>query len=637
MMKQYIALFMILFFANFSQAQSNNYEKLWKQIEKLESEGLPKSALEVVEQISKMALADKNTSQQVKSLLYKSKYALVLEEDSQLKVINDFKSQIATSAIPTKNILENMLANLYWQYFQQNRYQFYKRTNTESKVDAEDFRTWDLQTLFEEIDLHFQNSLKDGLILQQTPLANYDELLQSEKDSRLYRPTLFDFINNNALEFYKTDENSITQPAYKFSIDNPEFLSDAKTFSKLEISHQDSTSLQLKALNIYKNLIAFHLKDKEPFALADVDIQRLHFVKNNATFTDKDAVFLNTLKKASEAYRNQEVSTLYDFEIASLYYQQGQDFDTKTNVEIRWKLKDAVGICDAITKAFPKSKGAEKCVILKNIILKPTLQLTAENMLPIQANSLIMVRYSNLNSLKFKAFKLSESQLENFSKTYRQEERYAIIKNLKVTEAWDSQLQDEKDFQIHTTEIVVPKLDNGQYLIVATPNFSNGEFFAYKTLQVTNMALVTKSDTNRELFQVVDRTNGKPIVGAKVAVRYQENYNNVFKTENFQTDKQGEFSLVNSKNRYYNMNVTAVYNGETAYFKDYYSNRYYNDKDTTDQVTYNPFLFTDRSIYRPGQVVYFKGIATKTENKKTGVYANQPAKITLTNVNGEVV
>ena len=158
-MKQVITLFMILFFANFAQAQSNHYEKLWKQVEKLESEGLPKSALDVVEQISKRSIADKNTSQHVKSLLYKSKYALVIEEDAQLKIIIDFKSQIATSEIPTKNILENMLANLYWQYFQQNRYQFYNRTKTQIKVDADDFRTWDLQTLFEEIDLHFQNSL----------------------------------------------------------------------------------------------------------------------------------------------------------------------------------------------------------------------------------------------------------------------------------------------------------------------------------------------------------------------------------------------------------------------------------------------------------------------------------------------
>ena len=628
---------MILFFSNLSQAQSNNYEKLWKEVEKNENSGLTKSALEVVEQISKLAVSDKNPSQLIKSLLYKSKYALILEEDAQLKIINDFKTQITASDTPTQNILENLLANLYWQYFQQNRYQFYNRTHTENKVDAGDFRTWDLRTLFEEIDGHFENSLKNSLDLQETALVDYDELLQEAKGSKLYRPTLFDFLNHNALNFYQTDENSITQPAYKFEINNPEFLTDAKIFSELEITHQDRTSLQLKALKIYQNLIAFHLRNKNLEALADVDIQRLHFVHRKATFQEKDDVYLKTLQQGSSAHKNQEVSALYDFEIAALYHQQGQGFDPNTNSDVRWKLKEALAICNVAIQNFPQRKGAEKCAVLKNIILKPSLELTAENHIPIQQNSLVLLRYSNLTHLNFKIYPLTPSQLETFSKTHRQEEQFAFIKKLGAGEAWDLELKDEKDYQVHTSEVVIPKLNNGHYLIVATPDFSKGEFFAFKSIQVTDMALVTKSDTNKELFQLINRISGQPIEGAKVTVKYQENYNNEFKTENFQTDKNGEFSLQNTKNRYFNMEIAAVYKSDKAYFKEYYSRSYYNNPDDQNKISYSPFLFTDRSIYRPGQVVYFKGIATKTEDKKTTVYANQQATVTLKNVNGEVV
>ena len=70
-------------------------------------------------------------------------------------------TSIAKSTFPTKNILESYLANLYWQYFQQNRYQFYNRTKTEIKVDSIDFRTWDLTTLFNEISIHFNASLQN--------------------------------------------------------------------------------------------------------------------------------------------------------------------------------------------------------------------------------------------------------------------------------------------------------------------------------------------------------------------------------------------------------------------------------------------------------------------------------------------
>jgi len=131
-------------------------------------------------------------------MLFKSKFALILEEDAQLKIINDFNKQIEQSAFPTKNVLESILANLYWQYFSQNRWQFYNRTQTSEKVDTVDFRTWDLQTLFDEIHTHYQNSLQSGLMLQLEPLSNYDDILNLQKYSKIYRPTLFDFLNHNA-------------------------------------------------------------------------------------------------------------------------------------------------------------------------------------------------------------------------------------------------------------------------------------------------------------------------------------------------------------------------------------------------------------------------------------------------------
>ncbi|HMQ44660.1 MAG TPA: hypothetical protein PKC63_09950, partial [Mariniflexile sp.] len=159
-MKQSVIFLTILLLSSLSNGQEPQYESLWKTVEKHELAGLPKSALQVVNQISVLAKKDKNDAQLIKTMLYKSKFALVLEEDAQLTIINDFKSEIERSAFPTKNILESMLANLYWQYFNQNRWQFYNRTNTSENGNDEDFRTWDLQTLFQGIHLHYQKSLE---------------------------------------------------------------------------------------------------------------------------------------------------------------------------------------------------------------------------------------------------------------------------------------------------------------------------------------------------------------------------------------------------------------------------------------------------------------------------------------------
>ena len=102
-MNKTITIIMILLFANLSHSQ-NNYVDLWKSVEKFEVEGLPKSALKVVETISINAEKEDNNIQRIKVLLFKSKFILILEEDAQLKIITDFKTQIASNEFPTKNI-----------------------------------------------------------------------------------------------------------------------------------------------------------------------------------------------------------------------------------------------------------------------------------------------------------------------------------------------------------------------------------------------------------------------------------------------------------------------------------------------------------------------------------------------------
>ena len=635
-MKNTLFIVMIILFANFNftQAQNSNYEDLWSKVEQFEIDGLPKSALKIVEDISKQAEKDNNTPQLIKTMLFKSKFALVLEEDAQLKIINDFKNQIEKSKFPTKNILESMLANMFWQYFNQNRWQFYNRTKTSEKVDTIDFRTWDLQTLFDEIHTHFQKSLESGLMLQQENLSDFDVILNLQKDSKTYRPTLFDFLNHQALAFYKTNETSITKPAYKFEIDIPDFSSDSKTFSTLKIESKDSTSLQLHALKIYQNLIHFHLKDEQPYALVDVDIERLKFVNQYATFSEKESILLNALKTESEKLETHEVSGLYNFEIAAIYYQQSNQYQPNTNEDYRWKAKDAIDICNRVISKFPESKGAEKSAILKTQIEQQTLQITTEDYLPIQKNARLLVRYKNLNALNFQIFEINKNQIDRFNRIYKKDEQLAFIKKLKTDNDWKSNLRNENDYQIHTTEILVPKLNNCRYLIFAAVE-NDEETFAFTTIQVTNLALIETESEHFKTFQVVDRNNGNPISNAAIELKYYKNNSRSSKTQNYTTNSFGEIKIEKNKDRYRNINAKIKYGNDVAYFGDYYVNPYY--KREKEKDSYKSFVFTDRSIYRPGQTVYFKAIAMKTMKGKSEVLANESVYAVLLNTNSEEI
>lgn len=620
----------IMIFTGITNGQNNNYNNFWEEVTKLENDGLTQSASKVVEQIWQKAEKDNNEQQLIKCLIYQSKYTLILEEDAELKVINNFKTQINKSKTPTKNLLDYMLADLYWQYFKQNRYKFYNRSTTANK-SSDDFRTWDLSRLFNEIHVHFQKALHQPEVLQKTPLKTYESLLIRVPNSELYRPTLFDLLAYGALDFYKTPESSINQPADKFIIDQGIFFDDIKTFSKLNINTTDSTSLQYNALKIYQQLIQFHLNNQNQFALVDADIQRLQFVYQNAINNNKEALLQSALNKAIEQ-NNGEISGLYQFELAALYFKQGKSYHPESNNEHRWKLKEALEICTQISAKYPNSLAAKKAEVLKQQILQPQLSIKTEQFLPVAKNAFSLVTYANISTLQLSAVKITQDELETFNKTYRKEQQYSFLKNLKPTKTWQVNLPNENDYQQHSTEIVVPKLENGLYLVFAERT-NDSETFAFTHIQVTDLALTTKTERDAAIFQIINRNNGNPIIGASIDISFKEQYNLPLKYQTYTTDKNGEFKLIRSNKQYRDLNFVVTYQNQTAYFGNFYVGE--KSKPSENNINHKSFIFTDRSIYRPGQTVHFKAIVIKTNDGKSEVVPNQVVEILLYDTNDD--
>ncbi|MGB0891587.1 MAG: MG2 domain-containing protein, partial [Flavobacteriaceae bacterium] len=640
MKKKLPILFMIFLFSTTINAQED-FKNLWSKVQRFEVDNLPKSALKIVEEIYVKAKNENNSPQLIKTLFYKSKFALILEEDAQLNVINEFKKHISENEFPTKNVLENVLGNLYWQYFQQNRWKFYQRTKTATKVDETDFRTWDLNTLFSEIHTNFQASLKDRLLLQQINIYDFADILQVQKNSKTYRPSLFDFLAHNALDFYKTSENNITKPAYQFKIDNPKLLDEARAFSVLNITTKDNLSLQFNALKIYQDLIAAHINDKNLHALATVDLERLQFVNQHAIFDNKKQLFLKTLKSSKETYKNNEVSGLYAFEIAQIFHQQANSYASNKNEENRFKNKEAIVICNAIIKQFPKSLGAKKCKQLKTQIEQESLSITSEKFVPTNTNSRLLINYRNIDKLYFTTYKINQKQLRSFYRIYKDEAKVKFIKKLEKATSWNAKLRNEHDYLQHTTEVIVPKLNRGSYLIVATKHnaLNSKELFGTSTIQSTNLALVENTFDGKYTYQVVDRNTGKPIKNAKINIKnYRVNRYNKSINRNLTTDKNG-FASFKSYHSYNSVVATITYKKEQAFFGDYYlynQNRNNNYGESNETII-KPFIFTDRSIYRPGQTVHFKVIVLKKKGDQSEVFTNEYIEVTLNDVNNQKV
>ncbi|MCF6280460.1 MAG: MG2 domain-containing protein, partial [Flavobacteriaceae bacterium] len=322
---------------------------------------------------------------------------------------------------------------------------------------------------------------------------------------------------------------------------------------------------------------------------------------------------------------------------------QASDYRPKINEEYRFKRKEALAVCERAIKRFPKSKGTKKCENLKAQILQKSLAITSEKYIPIGIPSRLLIDYKNTDKLHFSAYKISKKEQQKFYKIYNDSVRIAFIKKLDTSKKWNANLRNENDYQQHKTEVLLPQLSQGNYLIVATTEnaeLKDNKTLAYTSMQVTNLVLIENNTDGKYAYQVVDRNNGKPIIGVNVHLK---NYNtgkyNRPINRNFITDKNGQFSFTNRK-RHNNVVATVTHKDDTATFGDFYlyvrQNRN-NDVNKNEEITIKPFIFTDKSIYRPGQTVYFKAIVLKKQGEKSEVFTDEHIEVTLHNVNNQEV
>jgi hypothetical protein len=297
---KFTLLISFLLLLHFSvNGQNDFYSKRWSEVYKYEVKDLPKSALKIVDTIYYKAKKDRNITEITKALLYQSKFALTLEENAELIVIQKFKSEIEESNGPLKNVLESMLGQIYWQYFQANRWKYYNRSTVSETANASDFRTWDAGAILKEIDQHLQRSLSNTALLRNTRLEAFDDILALAEHSKRYRPTLYDFLVNCSLDFYAADESALQDPTAEgsFEIGNYFLPIDTITFNNSSLK-----SGKYEALKLFRSLLLFHKERSDTNAYVNLEIERLKFVEEHSTKPEDTELLKNALIKLKRLY-----------------------------------------------------------------------------------------------------------------------------------------------------------------------------------------------------------------------------------------------------------------------------------------------------------------------------------------------
>ncbi|MEO6612145.1 MAG: alpha-2-macroglobulin family protein [Chitinophagaceae bacterium] len=610
----------------YSQSRVKNYEKEWKNVEVLVGKGLPKSALAEVKKIYDLAKREKQDAQVIKALVYMTGLQEENKENNEVFSIAEIEKEIATSKEPVTSLLKSYLASLYWNFYQQNRWKIYSRTQTVN-FSKTDITTWGADDFHQKTGELYLQSIKEEKLLQQTRLEPFDAII-TRGNMRHLRPSLYDLLAHRALDYFENDERDIKKPAYAFELSQASAFDPAADFINRKFANKDSFSLLYKALLIYQKLVAFHLHDKKPDAFIDADIRRIEFVKRKSVHPDKDALYFNALNHIARQYENLPAASQAWYLLAAWYEEKAATYKPYGDTTHRYDRIKAKEICNRVLLQKDSSEGKINCYNLLDQLTSKTLQFSVEKVNEPGKPFRSLVKYRNLNTLYFRVIRPDEALKKQLENQYDEKYWPALIA-ASPQKSWQQLLPLPDDLQEHSAEIKIDGLPPGEYILAAS---SEKDFSSSKTIIGARFFYVSGISyvNNNNDFFVLNRDNGQPLAKAAVQVweqkyDYKQSKYIKEKGKSYTTDVNGFFRMDKPKretNNYssYSYLLDISHNNDRLFMNDLvYDYYYYNSVAAEDKSSRGIFLFTDRSIYRPGQPVYFKGIVlTSNSAEKTG-------------------
>jgi uncharacterized protein YfaS (alpha-2-macroglobulin family) len=625
-----------------------DYANEWRAVDSLTEKGLYKSALSQVETILKLAKNEKNGQQVVKALLHKGKFLAMLEEDGFEKAVEELENEARMAGQPEKAVLQSILGQLYQTYLRNNGFKKNNLTPTDSDTSLDPLPNGNVPPLgvslqeasaaqLERYALAlYAASVAPAALLRDIPVEQFRDVTSpganDSLDGQALRPSLFDLLAHRALDHFANERNYLTEPAFAFELNGDAAFSPAEEFVRAKFDSRDSTSGKWLAVKLFQRILAEHLKQKGA-ALYDADLLRLQFAYNNSTLPDKRDKYKAALARLKAQVGRHPISPEISFRLAGLLNEQ-EDGDKSA------LAKEAVAMLEEAVRSYPGTYGAAQCNMFLQSYKAPSLNLMVEEVCPAGQAVLASIMYKNTSKVWAKAVKLAIT-VEDFN-NLSWEEQMAHINGLKPVQSKVWSITDLGDYQEHRTEIAFEKLNFGEYWAVVANNeqFDPGQgavSFAHFT--VSNLAAVPYSQRGSSHFVVADRVSGKPLEGVKLDF-FKTDYNYGRKLTlvgSASTDRNGIAKGGFPDN--VSVNVRASTGSDSLWIGHAHNYRYRESVDRNVQAHF----FTDRSLYRPGQTIYFKGLTFRQINTSGGkkaapeIVSGQSLVVRLCDANGQVV
>ena len=579
---RYLSLIVLLVMSVFAPMQAQTYDNLWKELEVLERKDLPKSVISEAMKIYDKAKAEQNVPQMMKAYLTAMQYRSLLTPDS-LKVDMNGLEQWAsqTGSMEDKAILYSILGEM---------------------------------TMPADVKKglgYLQTSLKDKDRLLLIPVEKLRPMVRvGEASKRYFRDNLYNLLARRAIQIMQQYR---WQAAAKANQTNslPADMTDMDQFVTYQFVPVSDCDLTAAVMQTYQSLLKAYDTETEREGWLLTGIDALNYLYRNFSGNFSNDVCQQELRKWIHTYP--AVKTVPEAYLALAQFLQYQN----NQVERLRIVREGIA-------GYPRYEGINQLKNIEKEILNASLSLEIATAYPGEQQS-VKVNYKNLTGITLQLYKVNlpvtSAVLQN--RTTHFESKYARLQREE-----HFSLKPTTDYLNVDTTLTIQAPQAGIYFLKAVPDGKKGVSDG-TLMNVTALKTIYRPlpDGTLELV-VVDAVSGQPVSEAEVTI-YTEKGGGYSPQQTYQADKQGTLKLdfLNSNKYWYNAHTAA---DNAMPILNLWKNDYYYKESKRKEVLQ---LFTDRSIYRPGQTVYVSGLAYEMEKDSTRVLADKKYTVSLYDAN----
>ena len=579
---RYLSLIVLLVMSVFAPMQAQTYDNLWKELEVLERKDLPKSVISEAMKIYDKAKAEQNVPQMMKAYLTAMQYRSLLTPDS-LKVDMNGLEQWAsqTGSMEDKAILYSILGEM---------------------------------TMPADVKKglgYLQASLKDKDRLLLIPVEKLRPMVRvGEASKRYFRDNLYNLLARRAIQIMQQYR---WQAAAKANQTNslPADMTDMDQFVTYQFVPVSDCDLTAAVMQTYQSLLKAYDTETEREGWLLTGIDALNYLYRNFSGNFSNDVCQQELRKWIHTYP--AVKTVPEAYLALAQFLQYQN----NQVERLRIVREGIA-------GYPRYEGINQLKNIEKEILNTSLSLEIATAYPGEQQS-VKVNYKNLTGITLQLYKVNlpvtSAVLQN--RTTHFESKYARLQREE-----HFSLKPTTDYLNVDTTLTIQAPQAGIYFLKAVPDGKKGVSDG-TLMNVTALKTIYRPlpDGTLELV-VVDAVSGQSVSEAEVTI-YTEKGGGYSPQQTYQADKQGTLKLdfLNSNKYWYNAHTAA---DNAMPILNLWKNDYYYKESKRKEVLQ---LFTDRSIYRPGQTVYVSGLAYEMEKDSTRVLADKKYTVSLYDAN----